>query len=176
MGRTNVNRAEVSVFTGELEHREHLVGKLMGRRRRFEAQLRARLLHSKRGIDHHRKDAPDFFVPAAWKQADEMRIAFLSNALGGERIEHRMSDKNRLQSALFVERFLEWKNAQHQIEKPRHFRDAPAVPSPDLGANVIDNLRIGVGRSTFLSFSRPKSLGQPQIESWIIDQDHCVRL
>ena len=53
-----------------------------------------------------------------------------------------MPNEDRVQTALLVERLLEGENAQHQIEITRHFRNAAAVPRPDLRADVVDDLEL----------------------------------
>src|SRR6202162_5436243 len=74
-----------------------------------------------------------------------------------------MSDKDRAQSACIIEIGLERENAEHQVEPAGHLLDAPAVPCPNLRADVINDL---LRRN-----SPPHSTRQAQIKYGIINQD-----
>src|SRR5205085_4265970 len=67
------------------------------------------------------------------------------------------------QARLVVELGFEWKDAEHQVEIARHLPDAPAVPGPDLRADVINYFEIGRASS--------QGAREPEIETWVIDQD-----
>src|SRR5215469_9902826 len=78
-----------------------------------------------------------------------------------------MTDKNGTQASLVVEIDFKRKNAEHQIDEMRHSFDAPAVPSPYLGTDVVNYL---------LARRLPSQCaGETQIETWIIDQDDRAR-
>src|SRR3989442_99598 len=73
-----------------------------------------------------------------------------------------MTDEAGAQSGLVVEVGFEWKNAQHEVQPARHLRDPPAIPGPDLRANVVDSF----AWSPF-SVERPD---EAQIEAGKVDQ------
>src|ERR1051326_333708 len=78
-----------------------------------------------------------------------------------------MTNKQRAQANLIVKIGFKWKNTEHQIDEARHSLDAPAVPRPDLGTDVVNNL---------LSWRVPSQCAsKTEIETWIIDQNNCCR-
>jgi hypothetical protein len=79
-----------------------------------------------------------------------------------------MSNEESRQSGRKVELGFEWKNAEHQVEKLCHSRDASAMPRPDLWTDIEDDFYTG---RLF-----PKRFGEPKIESWIIDKNNGGRL
>ena len=95
-----------------------------------------------RGGQHDGENLAHLALPAAGEQADEVRLARLRRfgVLRGQGVDERMPDEHRFQPGRFVERRLERENADHQVEQPRHARDASPVPRPDLRADVIDDL------------------------------------
>src|SRR5438067_13887723 len=116
-----------------------------------------------RCFHHDRKNLAHFAKPAAGEKSDEIWIARFAGASRREIFDHRMADENRAQPRLIVELRFEWKDAEHQVEIMRHLPDAPAVPGPDLRADVINYLE--TGRPS------PQRTREPEIETWVIDQD-----
>src|SRR5215510_10247792 len=77
-----------------------------------------------------------------------------------------MTNKQRAQAGLVVEIDFKRKNAEHQIDEVRHSLDASAVPSPYLGADVVNYLL-----SRRLS---SQCTCETQIETWVINEDNRV--
>src|SRR4051812_25895225 len=84
--------------------------------------------------EHGRENFANLAHPTSGKKADEIRVACATGFLPAERLHHRMTDKDRAQSGSIIELSFEGKDAEHQVEIPRHLRDAATVPSPDLRA------------------------------------------
>src|SRR5438067_36661 len=116
-----------------------------------------------RCFHNDRKNLAHFAKPAAGEKPDEIRLARFAGASRREIFDHRMTDENRAQPRLIVELRFERKDAEHQVEITRHLPDAPAVPSPDLRADVINYFEIGR--------TSPQRASEPEIETWVIDQD-----
>ena len=147
-------------FTG---HRaDHLrVGR--GRGRGLKADLGTGLMNQRGGVRHGREDFPDLALTASGEESEEGFVT-VGRWDGAEFLGHGMSRKDRRKSGGFVDRLLEGEDADHQVQRPSHLRDAPAVPGPDLRADVVDYPRRD------LPF--PDRLGEPDIEPGIIDEDH----
>ena len=120
------------------------------------------------GRDHRGEDALDLAFATARKEPEERFVAGDPGLLGSERFEEGMTCEDRAQSARLVHRLLERKDADHQVEKASHFWNPSAVPSPNLRADVKENLP-GI-------VAPPQGFRQPEIESRIVDQNDGVRL
>src|SRR5689334_13206588 len=73
-----------------------------------------------------------------------------------------MADKASAQTGLVVKLGFEREDTEHQIDRASHMNDAPAMPRPDLRADVVND---------FLSaFSTTQCSGQAQIKTGIIDE------
>src|SRR5438093_6547694 len=79
-----------------------------------------------------------------------------------------MTNEYRAQPRFVIEVGFERKNAEHEIEKARHFLDASAIPGPDLRADVINYF--------LLPCLHSQCARQAQIEPRIIDQHNGVGL
>ena len=77
-----------------------------------------------------------------------------------------MTNKQRPQASLVVEIDFKRKNAEHQIDEVRHSLDASAVPSPYLGADVVNYL--------LLTRMSAQCARETQIETRVINEDDCV--
>ena len=77
-----------------------------------------------------------------------------------------MTNEQRAQASLVVEIDFKRKNAEHQIDEVRHSLDASAVPSPYLGADVVNYL--------LLPRLSSQCARETQIETRIINEDDCV--
>src|SRR4029453_19338690 len=77
-----------------------------------------------------------------------------------------MTNKQRARASLAIEINFKRKNAEHQIDEVRHSRDAPAVSSPYLRADVVNYLLL---RSLASQCTR-----ETQIETGVINEDDCV--
>src|SRR5262249_15813972 len=77
-----------------------------------------------------------------------------------------MTDKHRAEPRCGVKIGFKGKNAEHEIDEARHFSDASTVPRPNLRADVINCL------VAFRMLSQRAR--QSQIESRVVDQNHCV--
>src|SRR4029077_5498091 len=147
-------------------HFAHLVSELLGCGCDLEAQSRVELQQSAHGFDHHRKDFSHFARTTARKKSDQILITVSVDLLRLKPFDHWMTDKHCAESRRGVEISLKRKNAQHKIDEMRHFFYAPAVPRPDLRADVVD---------CFLAMRLPsQGTRQSQIETRIIDQNDGV--
>src|SRR4029077_17794546 len=86
--------------------------------------------------------------------------------------DHRVANENRPQTRLVVEFGLERKDAKHEIEIARHLRNPAAIPGPNLWADVVNNLPVQSPKPSVLVEGSRES----QIETWIVNQDHRIRL
>src|SRR5205807_6202294 len=89
-----------------------------------------------RALEHDWKNLAHLVKPAAGEKSHEIWLARLAGASRREIFDHRMTDENRAQARLVVELSFERKDAEHQVQIARHLPDAPAVPGPNLGADV----------------------------------------
>src|SRR5207248_1482237 len=76
----------------------------------------------------------------------------------------RVTDEHGTYARFLVEIGLKRKDAEHQIDRPRHSFDAARIPSPHLRTDVIN----------YFLLWRLQRTGQTQIESRIVDQYDCV--
>jgi hypothetical protein len=134
----------------------------------FKADVRSSFPDQIAGCDHRGEDPLHLPFAAAREEPQEVLVAVDAGFLCGKRFEEGMTDKDRVQPARFVHRLLERKNADHQVQKARHFWNPAAVPCPDLRADIKENLS--------RKAARPQSFRQAEIESWIVDQYDGVRL
>src|ERR1700730_5331099 len=90
------------------------------------------------GVQHDGKIPGHFPRATPGKKPDQIRIAFTADPAGLQSVHHGMTDKYRAQTGFVVELGFKRKNAEHEIEKARHFFDSAAMPGPNLWADVID--------------------------------------
>ena len=120
------------------------------------------------GFQHDRENLADFAHPAAGEKTNQIRIACFARPELRKILDHRMADEDGAQSRFVVELGLEREDAEHQIEKSRHLLDSPLMPGPNLRTDVVN---YSEGRRFF-----SQGASETQVESGIIDQDHCVGL
>src|SRR4026208_1220836 len=77
-----------------------------------------------------------------------------------------MTNEQGPQASLVVKIDFKRKNAEHQIDEVRHSPDASAIPSPYLGADVVNDL--------LLPRLSAQCARETQIETRVINEDHCV--
>src|SRR5437870_2000556 len=106
----------------------------------FKTQIQFRSAQLTRDFNQDRENFPNLARSAPRKQSDEIRIALNTDLTLTQSFDHRMSDKNRAQSAFIVELRFEREDAEHQIQPARHLFDPPAVPRPNLRTDVINNV------------------------------------
>ena len=105
--------AELKIFSKVMNRLDHLIGEFVGCRRGFESGVRARVLDFLDGLDHCGKDFTHFLFSASRKESNKIRVTRNARALGFERVEHGMPDKDSGQSALRVQWNFEGKDAEH---------------------------------------------------------------
>ena len=142
--------------------RAHRVGEFVRGGGGLETQIGAGAFHPLRGLHHDGENLAHFLLAAAGEKADKLRVAWLSGAFRFERVEQRMADEDGGQAALLVERLFEREDAEHQVEVARHLRDAPAVPGPNLRADVVDDAHARHGAL--------HGLGEAEIETGVVDE------
>src|SRR5205807_894636 len=120
-----------------------------------------------RCFDHYRKDFPHFTRATAREKPDQIWIALKIALPCLQSFHHRVTDEYGAHARFLVEIGLKRKDAEHQIDRARHSFDASWVPSPNLRADIVNQL---------LLWRLPSQrAGEPQVESRIIDQHHSVR-
>ena len=119
-----------------------IIGNFHGERFRRRCNLEVQRCFARKefaGSVQHDGKIPGHFPRATpGKKPDQIRIAFTVDPAGLQSVHHGMTDKYRAQTGFVVELGFEWKNAEHEIEKARHFLDSAAMPGPNLWADVID--------------------------------------
>src|SRR4051812_11525817 len=85
-----------------------------------------------------------------------------------ERFSDGVADENRAQPRGIIELSFKRKDAEHEVERLCHLRNAAAIPRPHLRADVVNDLRV---RSAFSQRARDS-----QIEARIIYEDDGVGL
>ena len=108
-----------------------------------------------------------FAFPAAGEEGEEVGVA-LTVAEDVEACGHGVSDEIGVQSGFFVEFFFEREDAEHAVEPAGHAGEAGAIPSPDLGADVVEQLELGAVRL--------EGFGQAKVEAGVIDEEDGVGL
>ena len=106
-----------------------------------------------------------FAFAAAGQEREEIRVArFVAEnfQLRG----HGMTDKIRMKAGFFVEIFFERKDAEHAVEPAGHAGNAGAVPGPDLGTDVVEELSVRA--------LRLQRFGQTQVEAGVIDEENGI--
>ena len=125
--------------------------------RQHEAQMRTQPLHLGGRAEQARRDVLDLGAPAARQQRDD-GVVFAQRerdpARGSRHFERncigqRMADIRRRDTVARVDRRLEWKHAQHMVDRAAHLLDALAAPGPDRRADEMDRLDAGLLEPAF---------------------------
>src|ERR1051326_1864835 len=120
-----------------------------------------------RCFHHYRKDFPHFARTTAREKSDQIWIALKIDLPCLQSFHHRVTDEYGAHARLLVEIGLKRKDAEHQIDRARHFVDASRVPSPNLRTDIVNYLLLWR-----LPLQRAR---QPQIATRVVDQHYCVR-
>ena len=162
-----VCRPRVDLYRNATGHLSHQGGVRFGGRCCFQANVGASLADQAARLDHDRENALHLALAAARKESEETCVARDTRLFGSECFQKGMSNKYRVEPACLIHGLLERKDADHQVEKAGHFWNSPAVPSPNLRADIEEDLPGKAARS--------QGLGQAEIESGIVDQNDGAR-